>query len=129
MTFTNSSRGDSPYGGTAAAIPGTVQIENYDNGGEGVAYHDTEAANQGGQYRTADGVDVEACTDTGGGYNVGWTNGGEWMKYTVNVATAGTYTVTFRVANGTTGNGSLHIQNASGTNLSGAVTVVLIGGW
>ena len=128
MTFTKASSGESPYGGTAAAIPGTVQIENYDNGGEGVAYHDTEAANQGGQYRTADGVDVEACTDTGGGYNVGWTNGGEWMKYTVNVATAGTYTVTFRVANGATANGTFHLSNASGATLCSG-TVAPTGGW
>jgi len=44
------------------ALPGTVNATNYDNGGEGVAYHDTEAANQGGQYRPADGVDIEATT-------------------------------------------------------------------
>jgi len=88
-------------------------------GGEGVGYHDAEAANQGGQYRTADGVDIEACTDTGGGYNIGWTNAGEWMRYTVNVATAGTYTVSFRVANGATANGTFHLQNTAGTNLSG----------
>ena len=130
MAFTSSGGGgESPYGGTPAAIPGTVQSENYDNGGEGVAYHDTEAANQGGQYRTADGVDIEACTDTGGGYDVGWTNAGEWMKYTVNVSTAGTYTVSFRVANGATGNGTFHLQNAAGTNLSGTVTVTPTGGW
>jgi len=120
---------EAPYNGTPASIPGTVQAENYDTGGEGLAYHDTEAANQGGQYRTTDGVDIEACTDTGGGYNVGWTNAGEYMKYTVNVATAGTYTVTFRVANGATANGTFHLSNASGTNLSGTVTVAPTGGW
>ena len=121
--------GEAPYLGTPWAIPGTVQAENFDTGGEGVAYHDAEAANQGGQYRTTEGVDIEACTDTGGGYNVGWTNAGEYMKYTVNVATAGTYTVTFRVANGSAANGSFHLQNAAGTNLSGAVTVAPTGGW
>jgi len=121
--------GEAPYLGTPWAIPGTVQSENFDTGGEGVAYHDNEAANQGGQYRTTEGVDIEACTDTGGGYNVGWTNAGEYMKYTVNVATAGTYTVTFRVANGNAANGSFHLQNAAGTNLSGAVTVAPTGGW
>jgi fibronectin type 3 domain-containing protein len=123
------STGEAPYGGTPAAIPGTVQAENFDTGGEGVGYHDADAANQGGQYRTTEGVDIETCSDTGGGYDVGWTNAGEWMKYTVNVASAGTYTVTFRVANGTTANGSFHLQNASGANLSGAVTVAPTGGW
>jgi fibronectin type 3 domain-containing protein len=120
---------EAPYGGTPWAIPGTVQFENYDTGGEGVAYHDADVANQGGQYRTTEGVDVETCSDTGGGYDVGWTNAGEWMKYTVNVASAGTYTVTFRVADGTTANGSFHLQNASGTNLTGVVTVTPTGGW
>jgi fibronectin type 3 domain-containing protein len=120
---------EAPYGGTPWAIPGTIQSENYDTGGEGVAYHDSDATNQGGQYRTTEGVDVETTSDTGGGYDVGWNMVGEWQKYTVNVASAGTYTVTFRVSNGTTANGSFHLQNASGTNLTGTVTVAPTGGW
>ena len=122
------SAGEAPYGGTAWAIPGTVQAENYDTGGEGVAYHDADAANQGGVYRT-DGVDIEACTDTGGGYNLGWTAAGEYMKYTVNVATAGTYTVSFRVAATAAVTGAMHLSNASGTNLSGAINVPNTTGW
>ena len=42
----------SPYTGSPISIPGTIEAENFDKGGEGVAYHDAEAANQGGQYRT-----------------------------------------------------------------------------
>jgi hypothetical protein len=81
---------ESPYGGTAAAIPGTIQAENYDLGGQNVAYYDTTAGNSGGAYRTDD-VDIEATTDTGGGYDIGYTAPGEWLAYTVN-AVAGTYT-------------------------------------
>ncbi|MBN1598076.1 MAG: Ig-like domain-containing protein, partial [Bacteroidales bacterium] len=44
-----------PYAGTIA-IPGIIEAENYDNGGEGVAYHDNDASNNGGQYRTSEGV-------------------------------------------------------------------------
>src|SRR3569833_3953326 len=51
------------------------------------------------------------------------------MHYTVNISTAGAYTVTFRVANGATANGTFHLQNSSGTNLSGTVTVAPTGGW
>ena len=41
--------GDStPFSGTPSAIPGTIQIENFDNGGEGVAYHDVSGGNSGG---------------------------------------------------------------------------------
>src|SRR5262249_39365395 len=41
-----------PHGGTPWAIPGKIEAENYDDGGEGVAYHDLDATNNGGQYRT-----------------------------------------------------------------------------
>ena len=58
--------------------------------------------NSGGQYRST-GVDVEATSDAGGGSDVGWLSAGEWLQYTVNVGTAGTYDVTFRVASATTG--------------------------
>jgi len=119
--------GESPYGGTPWPIPGTVQAENYDYGGEGVGYHDVDVANNGGKYRT-DGVDIETTSDVGGGYDVGWTANGEWLKYTVNVATAGVYTVSFRVA-ANASVGSLHLENATGTNLSGAVSIPVTGGW
>lgn len=117
-----------PYGGTPAAIPGTVQAENYDLGGEGVGYHVTSANGTANSYRS-DGVDIEVTTDTGGGYNTGWTAAGQWFKYTVNVATAGTYTVTFRVAAINAVTDALHISNSSGTNLSGNVNIPATGGW
>ncbi len=119
--------GQSPYGGTAWAIPGTIQAENYDLGGETVAYHDAETANQGGQYRTADGVDIEVTTDTGGGYNVGWTRTDEWMEYTVNVASTGTYTLTERVASGAA-TGSFRVE-FNGVDKTGIVAVPNTGGW
>jgi chitodextrinase len=120
--------GSTPYTGTPAPIPGTIQFENYDKGGEGVAYHDTNAANNGGQYRTTEGVDIETTTDTGGGYDVGWTYAGEWVNYTVNVQTAGTYTMTTRVASNGTG-GTFHLT-LDGTTLAGStMTIPNTGGW
>ena len=89
------------YSGTAAAIPGTIQAEDYDVGGEGTAYHDTTATNEGGVYRT-DGVDVVSIAD---GYAVGYTIAGEWMEYTVNVAAAGKYVWSARVAAKNSGTG------------------------
>jgi len=41
----------SPYGGTLRSIPGTIQTEDFDNGGEGIAYHDLDSANLRRQYR------------------------------------------------------------------------------
>jgi alpha-L-fucosidase 2 len=119
---------EGPYGGTPAAVPGTVQAANYDTGGQGVAYHVTSVNGSGNGYRS-DGVDLEATTDTGGGYDLGWTGSGQWFRYTVNVATAGTYTVGLRVAAPSAVTDALHIANGSGTNLSGNVNLPASGGW
>ena len=127
VTFTGSG-GEGPYGGTPAAIPGTVQAENYDTGGSGVGYHVTSTNGTANSYRS-DGIDLEATTDTGGGYNLGWTATGQWFRYTVSVASAGTYTVTFRVAAINAVTDAFHIANSSGTNLTGSVNVPATGGW
>src|SRR6202041_520546 len=119
---------EGPYGGTPAPVPGTVQAENYDTGGQGVAYNVTSINGTGNSYRS-DGVDLEATTDAGGGYDLGWTASGQWFRYTVNVATAGTYTVTFRVAAISAVTDGFHVSNSSGTNLSGSVNVPATGGW
>jgi len=120
---------EGPYGGTAAAVPGAVFAENYDTGGQGVAYNVTSVNGTDNGYRS-DGVDLETTTDTGGGANdLGWTAAGQWFKYTVNVATAGTYTVGVRLAAPTAVTDGLHIDNSAGTNLSGNVNVPATGGW
>jgi hypothetical protein len=96
-----------PYGGTAWAVPGTIQVENYDVGGEGIAYHDNDAANNGGAYRSG-GVDIVGGHD--GGFVIGWTHGGgEWLEYTVNVASAGNYTLEARVSS-IDGGGKFHVE-------------------
>jgi chitinase len=122
---------EGPYGGTAAAIPGTVQAANYDTGGQGAAYNITSVNGSANSYRS-DGVDLEACTDTGAagcGDDLGWTATGQWFKYTVKVATAGTYTVSLRLASLSGATDGLHIASSSGTNLSGNINVPNTGGW
>ena len=128
LNYTTFASTEGPFGGTPAPIPGTVQAENYDLGGQGVAYHVTSVNGTANSYRS-DGVDLEVTTDTGGGYNVGWTASSQWFKYTVNVSTAATYTVTFRVAAINAVNDALHISNSAGTNLSGSVSVPATGAW
>src|SRR5437899_691843 len=98
--------------GAPAAVPGTIEAENFDAGGEGVAYHDTTAGNSGGQYRSTD-VDIESSSE--GGYDVGWTAPGEWLNYTVNVASAGSYTATLRVAS--PGGGAMHVGFNTASNM------------
>jgi len=123
-----SGNASAPYGGTPAAIPGTVEAENYDTGGQGVAYNVGSVNGTGNSYRT-DGVDLEATSASGGGYNLGWTSSGQWFRYTVNVATAGTYTVSFEVAAPAAVTSAFHLSNAAGANLSGPVNVPATGGW
>jgi hypothetical protein len=125
---------DAPFGGTAAAVPGTVYAANYDTGGQGVAYNVTSTNGTANSYRS-DGVDLETTTDSspttaaGNGYDIGWTASGQWFNYTVDVATAGTYTVGIRLASPYGITDALHIANSSGTNLSGAVAVPNTGGY
>jgi hypothetical protein len=116
-----------PFGGTPIAIPGTIQVENFDNGGQGVAYSDAEAANQGGAYRTTERVDIQPTTDAGGGYNVGWTKAGEWLEYTINVAAGGIHSLGVRVAN-TAAGGKFHVE-IDAVNVTGSVSVPNTGGW
>jgi beta-glucosidase len=126
--------GDQPFGGTPAPVPGTVQAANYDTGGQGVAYNVTATNGTANSYRS-DGVDLEDTADTsdttpaGAGYDLGWTAAGQWFNYTVEVATAGTYTVSLRVAAPAAVADALHIDNSSGTNLTGSVAIAATGSY
>jgi hypothetical protein len=111
-------------------VPGRVYCAYYDRGGEGVAYHDSDAKNNGSgalnpadgsylhEFRKDEGVDTSYTktqndTDTSP-YNkvrpeadllyVGWTEPGEWFNVTVNVKEAGRYTI-----------GLLYTSNRGGT--------------
>jgi endoglucanase len=83
-----------------AALSTTVRIqaEDFDNGGQSVAYNDLTTTNSGNAYRTTEGVDIQTTTDTGGGYNIGWISSGEWLEYTTLIRSAGLYTISLRVA-------------------------------
>jgi len=114
------------YGGAPRAIPGRIQAEDYDVGGEGVAYHDLVATNELSEYRTDD-VDVETTTDPdGGGFQIGHTGNGEWLEYTVTVAQTGSYLLSARVASGVAMQFRISID---GTDATGAVNVASTGNW
>ncbi len=115
-----------PFGGTVDNLPGRVEAENYDTGGESVAYYNTTAGNPGGAYRSDD-VGVEATTDTDGGYDVGYLNSGEWLEYTVNVPDPeAIYSISLRVAS-PSGGGQLRVR-LDGTVL-GTIQIPSTGGW
>jgi hypothetical protein len=118
--------GPAPSTPTPISLPGVIQSEDFDDGGAGVAYSDTSSGNAGAQYRATD-VDIEPASDAGGGYNVGWIYPGEWLKYTVNVGAAGTYSLEARVSMLGSG-GTVHVE-ANGTDITGPISIPSTGGW
>ncbi len=119
-----------PYKGTAASIPGTIQFEEYDLGGTGVAYLDNTPGSEVTpvvNYRTTEDVDIETCTDAGGGYNIGFATNGEWLEYTVNVQVAGNYDMDLRAA--CNGDGRTVSLAMDGTIFANNVAIPNTGGW
>jgi endoglucanase len=118
-------------------IPGVLFPSNYDMGRQGSAYFDSDYQNTGGSggpaynsgwtYRN-DGVDIESCADTlSNGYDIGWTESGEYIAFTVNVQMSGSYSLTARVAAGGPG-GSFTIR-VDGVDLTSGIAVPGTGGW
>ena len=91
------------FSGEPAAIPGVIEAENYDKGGNRFSFYDKDAANKGETYRE-DAVDVvtlddATCNDAAcKGYAIGYTEAGEWLEYSVKVAADGKYGVRANVA-------------------------------
>ncbi len=85
------------------ALPGTLQCEDFDKGGEGLSFHDSDSMDEGDApaYRDDnEGVDI---VKGNGGYAIGYTAADEWLEYTVDVTEEGTYSYEAYVASGTTG--------------------------
>jgi hypothetical protein len=108
---------DSRYRSGPQKIPGRVECAYFDLGGEGVAYHDTDAKNNGSgglnpadgtylnQFRMDEGVDIsytkfhdqidnnpyDLVQPPENQLYVGWTEPGEWFNVTVQVAHSGIY--------------------------------------
>ena len=101
-----------------------LDAEDFDEGGQSIAYQDLTNLNNGRQYRTQERVDIDIITE--GGYAVTDNQKGEWLKYTVRVLEAGDYQVDVRVASGTyKGKFSLEIE---GKDATGFVPVPNTGG-
>lgn len=80
-----------------------LESEEFDNGGEGVAYHDlTPGTNAGNTFRTSEGVEIFPDTGAGGAPFVRASEG-EWVEYSVYVREPGDYNLTLRHANASAG--------------------------
>ncbi len=108
----------------AISIPGVLEAENFDNGGQGISYYDVEGANLTGISYRSEGVDV-ANLDANN-FAVGYIEDGEWLEYSTNVSTDGNYLFTFREAS-LLGGGVVKIL-VDGL-LSGAVNMTSSGSW
>jgi alpha-L-fucosidase len=100
-------------------IPGTIEAEDFDSGCPGDAYYDRDDFNEGGQYRTNSGVDIEKCS--AGGYNIGWLHSGEWTAYTVVVDKSAAYELSFYVASAYD-SGKLHLE-CDGADKTGIISI------
>ncbi|HYG20828.1 MAG TPA: carbohydrate-binding protein [Ohtaekwangia sp.] len=126
---------------TKHVIPGVVHVSNFDLGRNNQAYADKDTANYnvttgnytawnaGWIYRN-DGVDLEVTSDThanANGYNIGWTNDGEWVQYTVGVDSGAAYNVTIRYS--ASGNAA-KIRLSNGSNsISPVIALPSTGGF
>ena len=84
------------FTGQAMAIPGKVEAENFDIGGEGFTYHDSDSKNISGAYRPDEAIDIYERLD--GTYLVADNYPGEWLEYTVDIAEKGLYDITAATA-------------------------------
>ncbi len=112
-----------PYQARPQSIPGRIEMEWYDTGGQGVAYNDTDTDNNGSgklnkgntpveRFRQDEAVDlsytkssidktVDGVPAKVGELYLGWTAPGEWVNYTVDVQASGTYLVHARMTSRT----------------------------
>lgn len=89
----------SPFRTTAIQLPGILQAENFDKGGEGYTFHDSDSQDEGKASYRSDNEGVDIVTGNGG-YAIGYTATGEWLEYTVNVTDPGEYSVEATVSSG-----------------------------
>jgi hypothetical protein len=89
------------------AVPGTLQAETYCSGS---------------------GVSSEATTDTGGGRNLSSIETNDWATYKINVPSAGTYTIQYRVAALNAGS-VLRLEKLGGSVVYGTVSIPQTSGW
>jgi alpha-glucosidase len=88
-----------PHFCPAPALPVRVKAVNYDNGGEGIAFHCARPAPAPAAYR-ADDIGCVTCGDAGGGFALAGLRADEWTRYTVDAGNGGYFDLTARISGG-----------------------------
>ncbi|MEM9101471.1 MAG: cellulase family glycosylhydrolase [Pseudomonadota bacterium] len=101
-------------------IPGKIEAEDY------ARFFDTTLGNTGQSYR-AENVDIEATTDLGLGYNLGWIAEGEWLEYDFTVTNTADYIIDIRLASAI-GGGRFNVF-IDGQQLGNTLPVGMTGSW
>lgn len=116
-------------GPSALRIPGILEAENFDRGGEGRSYHEVFGVTESGVYRNqpVESVDIQARSNASGGFTVMEASAGEWMSYTVIVPKSGRFDLGVRYASEFR-DGTFHVE-VDGQNVTGAMTVISTGNW
>lgn len=109
-----------PYKGVIS-LPGTIEAENFDQGGEGLSFHDTDANDEGDANYRSDNEGLDLVKGNGG-TAIGYTEVDEWTEYTVNVAETGKYTCEAVVSSGTTGS-KFVVQRINGSSKTTLCTI------
>ncbi|MFY0654715.1 MAG: discoidin domain-containing protein [Cyclobacteriaceae bacterium] len=118
------------YLGTPLSIPGIIEPGHYDKfeggSGQGISYQDVSRGNEG-DFRVEE--DADAAVVTGEGVTIGWISAGEWLEYSIDVATAGNYDLSFRYASGNSnGGGPFHLE-IDGNKISPDIELSYTGDW
>ena len=113
-----------PYSGTPIALPKAFSAAEFDKGGNNVAYRDVTPGNQGGQFRTAEDVDIRATVDTSpvGPHDIINFQTGEWLAYTVNAPQSGKYDIAVRAASKYSTSTAFHVE-VDGKDVTGSIPV------
>jgi hypothetical protein len=102
-----------PFLGVPVVVTGTVEAEQFDMGGPGIAYSNV-ARNPRSSYRPT-GMLINPCDDLGLGYCLDQTRAGEWAQYSINVLVGQNYNIETRAEGiGTNGVFECEFTNSSG---------------
>lgn len=132
-----------PYPGpNTPSILTTLEAENFDKGGQGLAYNDIYGGSSSGIYRSSpvEAVDITANFNASNGFAIFEAAAGEWLEYTVNVPSAGLYNFAVRYSSGYSqpfSQGKIRIEVCEPTATGGVIncvsstdiTVNSTGGW
>ncbi|MDA3891647.1 MAG: carbohydrate-binding protein [Salinivirgaceae bacterium] len=77
-------------------------------------------------YSSMLGIKTQACSE--GTENVGWTNAGDYLKYTLTIPTEGDYLLSYRVAS-LNGGGKLNLKADYSNDILAELTIPNTGGW